>query len=143
MTLTQRPSGDDIENGLDLAYGRADEDINFRMAFPQGRYFFRQVLLEVPALRHEQRNQADATHRLCRARRHHILEGRLHKLKVGKVHIQPGPRRQHALTYALEGPGPLRVARAMSEENRSEGHGTKRIVLKVMERRECLIELQN
>ena len=69
------------------------------------------------ALRHEEREDGDRGRALGDEGGDRLLESGRHELEVGERDRVLGAARAHAIADLLEGPRPLRVARAVGEED--------------------------
>src|SRR5260221_4537698 len=77
----------------------------------------RQVLLEVPALRHEERKDGDRRGPFARERGDRFLQRRAHLLEECERDGIFRAARLHALVDVAKGLGPFRIARAVREEH--------------------------
>ena len=77
----------------------------------------RQVLLQVSALRQEQRRDGDPVVAVPDQLRHAIAERRLHQFEEREFNGEIGAARRDRLTDRAERLAPLRVARAVGEQD--------------------------
>src|SRR6185503_16719514 len=121
-SAVDEPIRDCVKQLGDLADGRQHADIRRRVLRADVLQQARQVLLQVAALAQEQGRNDDAFVAILGEARHAFGEGRLHDLEKSEFHGQVGALACHRRLHGAKRLAPLRVARAVCEENECRFH---------------------